>query len=225
MNARAIALLVICGTMANRYAEAAKPQDEPLRTPNADRAHRSVTAIKMDVRDGLRAEALSRRLGPNPSHVLNLIDLYREIAAHPKRDQGVVLMKLGLQLRSRLKRISDQIERNNWRGDHRPKSASRRSVRQPATQVLAQQIGVPGGPAPGLGAPPTANQPGATTAEDFGPELVELIQETISPATWDINGGNGSIAYFGARHAMVVSAPEAVHDQIVDLLGQLRAAP
>ena len=60
---------------------------------------------------------------------------------------------------------------------------------------------------------------------DFGPDLVELIQQTISPATWDINGGNGAIAYFAPVQSLVVSAPESVHYQIADLLSQLRAAP
>jgi hypothetical protein len=91
--------------------------------------------------------------------------------------------------------------------------------------VLAQQIAIPGGAARGQRAQSAANRPGAAATVDYGPDLVELIQQTISPATWDINGGNGSIVYFAPLQVIVVSAPATTHDQIGDVLGQLRAAP
>jgi hypothetical protein len=52
--------------------------------------------------------------------------------------------------------------------------------------------------------------------------LIDLIQATISPETWDINGGRGSIVYFANGHALVVSAPGDVHDDLGGLLRQLR---
>jgi hypothetical protein len=58
----------------------------------------------------------------------------------------------------------------------------------------------------------------------LGPELVELIQATISPDTWNINGGRGAIVYYGPLHVLVVSAPDEVHAQIGGVLGQLNVA-
>jgi hypothetical protein len=52
--------------------------------------------------------------------------------------------------------------------------------------------------------------------------LIDLIQATISPETWDINGGRGSIVYFANGHALVVRAPGDVHDDLGGLLRQLR---
>ncbi len=52
--------------------------------------------------------------------------------------------------------------------------------------------------------------------------LIDLIQATISPETWDINGGRRSIVYFANGHALVVSAPGNVHDDLGGLLQQLR---
>lgn len=52
--------------------------------------------------------------------------------------------------------------------------------------------------------------------------LIDLIQATISPETWDINGGRGSIVYFANGHALVVRAPGNVHDDLGGLLRQLR---
>lgn len=69
------------------------------------------------------------------------------------------------------------------------------------------------------------NQAGANVvpgATDYGRLLVELIQQTISPATWDVNGGASSIQYYRPKHALVIRAPQTVHDDIAPLLLQLR---
>jgi hypothetical protein len=186
-----------------------------------------LSAIQVDVPAALRAEAVTRRLGGNAAEVIRLIDLYREMAAHPQHDRSVLLRKLGLQVRSRLDKVRDLIARRSSQPERRTNtlnvSLADRAV--PESRVLAQQIGVPGGPAAGQIGQPAAAQAGAVGMIDYGPDLVELIQQTISPATWDINGGNGAVVYFAPRHAIVVSAPERVHEQIDDVLGQLRAVP
>ncbi len=82
---------------------------------SADLSHRSLSAIQVDVRAALHAEATSRRLGPNTSDVIRLIDLYREMAAHPKRDRSLMLKQIGSRLRSRLEKVSDHIERKSSR--------------------------------------------------------------------------------------------------------------
>ncbi len=132
-----------------------------------------------------------------------------------------MLAKLGLRLRSRLEKVCDQIERKYAKTD---RGAKRKEIPStlalPESNVLAQQVAVQAGGAFGQAA-----QPSADATIDYGPELVEIIQQTISPATWNVNGGNGAIIYFTPLRVMVVSAPEAVHDQVDDLLGQLCAAP
>lgn len=52
--------------------------------------------------------------------------------------------------------------------------------------------------------------------------LIDLIQATVSPETWDVNGGRGSIVYFANGHALVVLAPGDVHDELGGLIRQLR---
>ena len=82
--------------------------------------------------------------------------------------------------------------------------------------VLAQMGGMQGGG----GQQPGANG-GAAANDDAGPDLVDLIQKTISPATWDVNGGPGAIYYWRQQRAIVVSAPGEVHEQLGDLLEQM----
>jgi hypothetical protein len=62
------------------------------------------------------------------------------------------------------------------------------------------------------------------TAADYGIELVELIERTISRDTWQVNGGRASIVYYRPWQALVISAPSEVHDRVAVLLGDLRAA-
>jgi general secretion pathway protein D len=51
---------------------------------------------------------------------------------------------------------------------------------------------------------------------------MELITSTIQPTSWDEVGGPGSIAEFATNLSLVISQTQEVHEQIVDLLEQLR---
>ena len=90
-----------------------------------------------------------------------------------------------------------------------------------ATTSLAQLQG---------GGPPTT---GSTPSIPFGPPsigggqqnfqpLIDLIQSTVSADTWDTVGGPGAIRPFDTNLSLVVSQTQEVHDQLADLLEQLR---
>ncbi|MCH8922103.1 MAG: hypothetical protein IIA67_03005 [Planctomycetes bacterium] len=55
---------------------------------------------------------------------------------------------------------------------------------------------------------------------DFDP-LIELIESTIAPDSWDANGGPGSMDGFGKAGVLVVSQTQSVHRQIAPLLATL----
>jgi general secretion pathway protein D len=52
--------------------------------------------------------------------------------------------------------------------------------------------------------------------------LIELIEQTISPNSWSSVGGAGTIQPFQPNLSLVVNQTQAVHEQISDLLTQLR---
>jgi general secretion pathway protein D len=60
---------------------------------------------------------------------------------------------------------------------------------------------------------------GGITQQDFD-DLIQLIQETIEPPSWDDE--NASIRPFVSTLSLVVRQTQDVHDQIEDLLRQLR---
>lgn len=62
---------------------------------------------------------------------------------------------------------------------------------------------------------------GGGSQADFD-ELIELIVSTVAPTSWDEVGGPGSIREFQTNLSLVVSQTQEVHEQIVDLLEQLR---
>ncbi len=59
---------------------------------------------------------------------------------------------------------------------------------------------------------------------DHGEELVDLIENTINPASWRSNGGNGTIHYFRPLRVLVVGATWQVQDETLELLRMLRRA-
>ncbi len=62
---------------------------------------------------------------------------------------------------------------------------------------------------------------GGGSQADFD-SLIDLITTTIAPESWDDVGGPGSVSGFETNLSLVVSQTQEVHDQIADLLKQLR---
>jgi len=51
---------------------------------------------------------------------------------------------------------------------------------------------------------------------------MDLIQRTIAPSTWDINGGPGTIYYWSPGRALVIRQTSEVHGEVADVLDQLQ---
>ena len=215
-----IARLMAVGSLSCLFASglvAAEPKAAP--------AQRSLTAIRTDVSDALRAEATTRKNGDNTPQVMRLVDLYLEMAAHPRRDTSPLLTDLGQQVRLRLQTVRERVERRitekNPVAKKNPKPAS---VAAKAENLVLAQQAPPAGAGGQQGAAVAVAPSVAARPTDFGPELVELIEAVVSPATWRINGGNGVIVYYSPLHVLVVSAPDDVHAQVGGALEQLHAA-
>lgn len=65
------------------------------------------------------------------------------------------------------------------------------------------------------------NSLGGASMADFD-TLIDLITSTIAPQSWDTVGGPGSIEGFPTNLSLVVSQTQDVHEEIADLLDQLR---
>lgn len=152
-----------------------------------------------------------------------LLGIYREI----QQDTAMARSQretLRLTVRARLDQLCTQIGKRIAKDKAAAQpNAAVKSVGtkkdQPNGAVLAQ-VGAPvGGAGGGAGA---AGGQGANA--DNGQQLVDLIQNTICPKCWDVNGGACTIYYWQPQHAIVVHATGDVHDEISDTLEQLNRA-
>ena len=223
MILRVLAIIGLC----NAFASLAAATGPPAAT-----APRSLTAIRTDVSEALKAEATSRPKGDNTPQVMRLVDLYLEMAADPRRDTSLLIADLGQQVRIRLQTIRERVERRTTDKTSATEKKTTRPKRVEAKAeeaVLAQQAPPAAGAggqqgAAGQGAAAAATPTIAARPTNFGTELVELIEAVVSPATWKINGGKGAVVYYSSKHVLVVAAPDDVHGQVSGVLQQLHDA-
>jgi len=90
-----------------------------------------------------------------------------------------------------------------------------------APGVLPQQFGTPAGSSPASSSSGPGGLGGAANA-DFD-SLIDLIVSTVEHDSWMENGtGEGEIQPFPTNLSLVISQTQRVHEQIADLLEQLR---
>lgn len=162
----------------------------------------------------LKREALAKSESARLAATLALVDLARSVQTDRRHATSPMLKRTWSRISARLRAIQ---KRTIARGRRRDKQPTTIPI-EPA--VLAQLDAA-------IDAAPRANRNRANVRAggpaDFGPDLVALIQATISPSSWDVNGGPSSIQYWRPGMALVVRAPQGVHSQVGPLLGQLRA--
>ncbi len=128
---------------------------------------------------------------------------------------------------SRLEQVSVQLKKRIARNKRLAKRKPPAQIRphEEAKEHLAQQAGGAARPAPPLvGNGPVGPRGRQQPNDDYGQHLVELIQKTIAPSTWDVNGGLGTVYYWRPGRALVVRQTGEVHEQTGAVLGQLRRA-
>jgi len=204
-----IVLLAAWGGVAGLVG-AAEPVSPPnsasapaVVTASADNSQPAPQALSEQLADEIRSllgQTKATVLPTDRTKVGRAIELYRQLNADrqmPVRERTA----LGGALRTRL---------HGWQ--------RLLAVRLPPSKdrpVLAQQLpGAAGAQAAG----PIAQQPPANHSR----ELIEVIEATIAPSSWESRGGRGTIAFWSLGHGLVVRQTGEVHEQLGDLLGDLR---
>jgi hypothetical protein len=191
-------------------------------TPNPEASVVSPAAsprVGSELREAVR-EALRRWAKPSDQEAekaaREFLSLYEEL----RQDRQLASSQreyLETKVRGRLEQLSDQISLQIALQKRKAQKAN--SVKLPGDRAepLGQQMGMMGQSPFGQG-----GLGGAARADDEGQALVDLIQKTICPTSWDINGGPGSIYYWYPGRAMVIRQTDDVHDQIGGVLEQMR---
>ena len=87
--------------------------------------------------------------------------------------------------------------------------------------LLAQMGGGSHSAVPSTSAAGGPSNLGGGSMADFD-SLIDLITTTIQPTSWDAVGGPGTISPFETNLSLVVSQTQEIHEEISDLLDQLR---
>jgi len=211
-----IAVLLAAPTTESAAAAGSAAQ---IETPAATRSGRE---LKEAVQAALRrwAKVGDKDAGKDGDNEVNaaareFLSLYRDLqsdAKLPVAQREELRRKVRCRLAQLAQKISRRVARQSREAAREgPASVSRM---KDLGGVLAQQAGAAAGP------PAAANN----ADDDDGPALVDLIQRTIAPTTWDVNGGPGVIYYWRNQRALVISASDDVHEEVGDLLEQLQRA-
>jgi hypothetical protein len=176
----------------------------------------------------LRAEATASDTAQRREAIDSQIALHREIVGDPRLETSPFLERLRGKIVSRLRRVKRDVQRDLDRSSTSDKQAVAAADRIATIDGGASSVAAQIANAGRAAAAPAAFRPAGGVAlvgpnrADNGAELVRLIERTISPAIWDVNGGPATIVYFGPLHVLVVRAPSEVHHSLGPLLGGLR---
>lgn len=158
-----------------------------------------------------------------------LLGLYREL--HEDKVMARSLREdLRQKVRSRLLTVAQQVTKRRaqeaYQAKRAPRTVGAKSVNVAANdKVLGQMGGAMGGNAGmAMGGGGAAGAQGNAALPDAGEDLVQLIQTTVAPKTWDVNGGVGTIYYWKQQRSIVARATQEVHHEISDVLEQLDRA-
>jgi hypothetical protein len=217
-----IAVLVLSASPGEGLIWPETPQPAASPAAPANKVQQPLLPLRTGRELERAAHAALRRWAKADEHdadaaARQFIVLYKELQSDTRMAASEREL-LRTKIRGRLVQLSQIIVRREARlAKERPASVLHLG---PAGGVLAQQAPQGFGPAGGAG----GGGPVGNADDDNGQQLVDLIQSTISPQTWDVNGGPGSIYYWRPQRALVISAPGEVHDAVGDVLEQLNRA-
>lgn len=165
--------------------------------------------LRDEVRGLLQAHAASKTHSEGVANILPLVRVANQLVEDPRFPTSPMLQSLRRSVFARLRKVQKKTE-----------SFVRRQKRKPiAIQIDANVLAQLNQAANVNANPGNANNLGGV---DFGTQLIDLIQRTISPSSWDVNGGASTIRYWRPGMALVIRAPESIHQEMNPLLRQLR---
>ncbi len=164
--------------------------------------------------------------------VVNLCQTYFLLSVHPHFAQAEQIRGMRSRVRHHLRDFQKSLERERRAAADTGGSGDSTAARGEAVErgedfwatedsapwrenlgLLAQYVG---GPVYWHSA--AGNFGGSAEAED----LVRLIQATIAPQHWDVNGGPGHIHFYAPQSLLVIRAGMDQHAEVGDLLQQFR---
>ncbi|MFP6675458.1 MAG: hypothetical protein VB878_10320 [Pirellulaceae bacterium] len=186
--------------------------------------------INQRISQVIRKVSIARSDDEVSQAVCDLVNVHRDLVSDPRFSRSDVLQGYRRRVAAKLRLAKKDIERELKKRELK-KVVSLSEAKSPladdlVSRVVSDQLSLVGttlgGPARLVDEVTRRGGFAAAGVVDFGPALVQLIQSTISPKTWDVNGGPGTIIYYRPLFLMVVRAPLEAHEGVGEVLGALR---
>ncbi len=215
---------------------------------------RPYSQIDRDIDAFLRREARAQDDGERIAALEDLCALFVEIKRDPRLERSETLQGYKAKVHSKLMAIRRELERIEAREAKRREreartaderqQAARRGLPdasrlddsptgfaggergfEPGDAFVGQYpyLSAAGGGGAALLLGSSSHYGGASVAGNAS-DLIELIQRTIHPDHWDVNGGPGTIFFYQPLNALVVRANSEVHSGLGVTLDELRRA-
>ncbi len=188
----------------------------------SDTVPRPLAQIERDMSAALKVEAAAKDSADRAAAIQSLCDLHAQIVSDDRHATSETLQSYRAKLWSRLIRIKRDLRREMTRTTGRPSAEQAESqARMPAASMASALAvaDIAGGAPTGLLA-----RGGAAQTVSNAQSLIELIERTIEPDFWDVNGGPGAIVYYPPLQCLVIRATSEVHGKIGGVLGGVRDA-
>jgi hypothetical protein len=188
----------------------------------ASESPRPLVQIERDVSAALKQEATAKDRTGRAAAIQALCDLHESIVSDQRHAVSDTLKSYRVKLWSRLTRVKRELRSEAARAAGKPADQQAEAqVRMPAAS-LASTLALAdfaGGAPTGLLA-----RGGAAQTASNAQSLIELIERTIDPDFWDVNGGPGAIVYYPPLQCLVIRATSEVHGKIGGAIGGVRDA-
>jgi uncharacterized phage infection (PIP) family protein YhgE len=182
---------------------------------------RSIGQIRTDINDSLQAESLADTTSERVVQIRRLVALHNEITSDARFTDSEIMQSLRTHVWARLIKVRNEAQRKLAIAEKQKPTAKKHSSLNTTQNTVDYYV--------------TSNQlllgpngllarGGGAVSDDLGEELIQLIQHTINPASWNVNGGTSSIYYYRPVMALVVRASSEVHENLGNGLNALRAA-
>ncbi|HTN73631.1 MAG TPA: hypothetical protein VL096_00225 [Pirellulaceae bacterium] len=190
--------------------------------------------LDKDISAAMKRESSARDLVERSAAVRQIIALYKEVDQDERTPLSPGMTEYRTRLRARLVSVQADLKRDIARaakskGGAKPAADITQVFADEEQRALAEQITAQvaiasystGGPAQVFEAAGGALG-GGVVIGDYGDELVELIQNTVVPKVWDVNGGPCTIVYYRPLMCLVVRATGDQHRAVDGILNVLR---
>lgn len=215
-----MATFILCSALALGAPAVGTSESSQTNQSDAKLAKRLAAEIDRDISSALKREATAKSLKERGKAVEQLCTLHHEITSDERFTTLDQMQSLRAKIWGRLTKVKTELKRQLVKDGQPQLDDAQAEAAQYATSNLAGAMSLAdfatGSPSSFFG------RGGAAQTDVNAQQLIELIQRTISPDSWDVVGGPGTIFYYPQLQVLVVRATSEIHGQVGGVVGALR---